>query len=104
MPNRLWTLDVGLWTTLRPFQRALAPRVVITNYQNSDEDKHLNQRELCKREIFAHKYDCPGQQKDRLDIEDQKQHRNDVITHRKAIMSARFRIDATFVGPHLVFL
>src|SRR6266446_9642839 len=101
MPNRLWTLDVGLWTTLRPFQRALAPRVVITNYQNSDEDKHLNQRELCKREIFAHKYDCPGQQKDGLDIEDQKQHRHNVITHGEAFVSASLRIDAALIRPHL---
>src|SRR6266705_2528485 len=34
----LWTWDFG--RRLHPFERAFAPRVVITNYQNSDEDKH----------------------------------------------------------------
>src|SRR5438445_2046039 len=58
--------------TSGPFQRAFAPRVIQTYNQNPDEDKHLDQRKLGKRKIIAHKDDCPGQQKDRLDVENQE--------------------------------
>src|SRR5260370_24426476 len=74
--------------TSRPFKRAFAPGVVQTHNQNPNEDKHLDQRKLRKRKIIAHKDNCPGQQKDRLDVEDQKQHRDDVIAHGKAIVRA----------------
>src|SRR5580765_4341348 len=87
-----------------PFEGAFAPRVIITDYENADENEHLDQREFGKRKIIAHKNDRPGQQEDRLDIENQKQHRHDVVTHRKAFMRARFRIDAALIRPHLVLL
>src|ERR1041385_1251816 len=38
----------------RPFQRTLAPRVVITHHQNRDKNEHLEQRELREREVVAH--------------------------------------------------
>src|SRR6266849_5785516 len=37
---------------------------------NSDKDEPFNQRELREREIVAHEDDRPGQEKDRLDVED----------------------------------
>src|SRR5205823_4546222 len=58
---------------LRPFERAFAPRVVVTNNQDTDEDKHLDQRELSERKIITHENDSPRQQKDRLHVENQKQ-------------------------------
>src|SRR6266404_5573144 len=89
---------------LCPFQRALAPSVIIANNQNTDEYKHLDQRKLGKTEIVAHEDDGPRQQKDRLDIKDRKQHRDDVVAHRKARVRVRQRIDATLVRPHLSLL
>ena len=86
---------------LRPFQRALAPGVVVTNNENSDKDKHLDERELSEREIVAHENDRPGQKKDRLHVEDQKQHRHDVITDRESRVGVGRRIDAAFVRSHL---
>ena len=88
---------------LRPFKRAFAPRVVITNHQDPYEDEHLDKRELREREIIAHENDCPGKQKNRLDIEDQKQHRHDVIAHREAIVGSGLRIDTALVRSHLIF-
>src|SRR6266850_337603 len=86
---------------LGPFQCAFAPRVIVTNYQNTDEDKHLNQRKFCEGKIVAHENDGPWQQKDRLHVEDQKQHGDDIVTNRESRMRVRSRIDATLVWPHL---
>jgi hypothetical protein len=36
-----------------------------------------------------------GKRKNRFDVENQKQHRHDVVTHRKSIVCAGFRIDAS---------
>ena len=94
--------DLPFDILLSPFEGAFAPRVVITDYQNSDEDEHLDQRKLREREIVAHEDDRPGQQKDRLNVENQKQHRDDVEPHGEAIVRAGFRIDAALVRPHLV--
>ena len=66
---------------LRPLQRPLAPGVVITNNQDTDKYKHLDQGKLGKAEIVAHKDDGPGQKENRLYIENQKQHRDDVVAH-----------------------
>ena len=88
----------------RPFQRAFAPGIVITDYQNSDKDEHLDQGELGKREVVTHENNGPRQQEDCLDIEDLEQHHNNIITHGEAFVSASLRIDAALVGPHLVFL
>ena len=84
-----------------PFERSFAPGVVITNNQDSDKNKHLDQSELGEREVISHENDSPWQEKNRLNIEDQKQHRDDVIPHGKSIMGIRRRIDAAFVRTHL---
>src|SRR5438309_3126482 len=86
---------------LGPLQRAFAPSVIIANHQDADENKHLDERELGEREIFTHEDDCPRQQKDRLHIENQKEHRDNVIAHRKAIVRLSRRIDAALIRPHL---
>src|SRR6266496_1567855 len=87
---------------LGPLECAFAPGVVVTNDQDGDENKHLEQGKFGEREIVAHENNRPGQKKDRLDIKDQKQHRDDVITHRKSIMCFSHRIDTTLVRAHLL--
>src|ERR1044072_2549878 len=46
--------------TLRPLERTLPPRVVITNDENRDEHKHFDERKLRKREVVAHEDYGPG--------------------------------------------
>src|SRR6185369_14586602 len=87
-----------------PLQRAFAPCVIVTDDQNPDEHKHLEQRKLREREIVTHKNYHPWQQKDRLDVENQEQHRDDIIAHREALVRLGRRIDAALVRPHLVLL
>src|SRR6266851_3826779 len=98
-----WQSAIANRQWLGPLQRTLAPGVVIAHNQNSYEDKHFDQGKLGERKILTHKNDGPWQQKDCLDIENQKQHRHDVVTHREAIVRTGFRIDAALVRPHLVF-
>ena len=86
-----------------PLQRAFAPGVVVTNNQDSDEHKHLDERELRKGKIVAHKDDGPGQKKDCLDVKNQKQHRDNVIPDSEAGMGIRSRVDTTLVRSHLSF-
>src|ERR1043166_7207750 len=88
----------------RPLQGAFAPRVVITHHQDRDEDKHFQERKLCKGKVISHKDNSPWQEKDRFDVEDEKQHRDDVITHRKALVRLGRRVDAALVRAHLVLL
>jgi len=87
--------------SLRPFERAFAPRVVITNNQYRDKDKHLDESEFREREIVAHENNRPRQKKDRFHVKDQKQHRDDVITDRESRVGVGSRIDAAFIRPHL---
>jgi len=87
-----------------PFQRALAPGVVITNNKNRNEDKHFNQRELRERKIVTHEDYRPGQKKDRLDVKYQEEHCHDVVPYGEPIVRFCRRVDAAFVGTHLRFL
>src|SRR5215471_1193660 len=89
---------------LSPLKRSLAPGIVVTHHQDSDKDKHFDQRKLGEGKIVAHEDYRPGQQENRLHVEDQKQHRHDVVPDSKTIMSSGLRVDAAFVRPHLVFL
>jgi hypothetical protein len=60
--SSLITHDSSLITPfLSPFQRAFAPGVIVTNHQNSDEDKHLDECEFRKRKVVTHENDRPGQ-------------------------------------------
>src|SRR4030095_9901871 len=89
--------------SLRPFQRAFAPRVIISHDQNANENEHLDQSELSEREVVAHKDYRPRQQEDRLHVEDQEQHGNDVVSDAKSFVRLGGRINATFVRTHLSF-
>src|SRR5688572_9604071 len=85
----------------RPLQRAFTPGVIIANYQNSDKHKHLEQRKLREGEVVAHEDYRPRQQKDCLDVKNQKQHRDDVVAHGKTFVSFGCRVDAALVRTHL---
>src|ERR1044072_2881128 len=89
---------------LCPLQRALPPRVVISDDENRDEHKHLNQGKFCKRKVITHEDNGPGQQEDRFDVEDEKQHRNDVVAHGETLVCFGRRVDAALVRTHLVLL
>src|SRR5688572_23358655 len=69
----------------RPLERALPPRVVVSDNKNRNEHKHLDHGKLRKREVVAHENDGPGQQEDCFDVENEKQHRDDVIAHGKTL-------------------
>src|SRR5215212_9987034 len=94
---------IGSKFNSRPLQRAFPPRVIISDYENRDEHKHLDEREFRKREVVAHEDYRPGQQKDRFDVENEKQHRDDVIAHGETLVCFGRRIDAALVRAHLVF-
>jgi len=94
--------QLAIGNDLCPFERALPPGVIISNDQNADEDKHLDECELSEGKISAHENDCPGQKENCLDIEDQKQHRDDVVPHCESLVRAGFGIDAALVRAHLV--
>ncbi len=86
----------------RPLKRALPPRVVIPDDENRDEYKHLDKGKLRKREVVAHKDYGPGQQENCFDVENEKQHRDDVIAHGETLVGFGRWIDAALVRPHLV--
>src|SRR5215213_309725 len=88
----------------RPLERALPPCVIISNDENRDEHKHFDERKLRKREVVAHEDYGPGQQENRFDVENEKQHRDDVIAHGETLVSFGRRIDTALVRPHLVLL
>src|ERR1700753_3306868 len=88
-------------TLLGPFERALAPRIVIADDEYADEDEHLKKRELCEREVAAHEDDRPGEQEDRLNVEYEEQHRDNVVAHGEAVVRLGRRVDAALVRAHL---
>lgn len=87
----------------RPLQRTFAPSIVVAHNEDRYEDKHLNERKLRKREVVTHEDYRPRKQKDRFDVENQKEHGYDVVTNSEAIMSFSSRVDAALIGSHLAF-
>src|SRR5947209_19837676 len=77
---------ISLITSLGPFQRALAPGVVVADDEDADEEEHFEERELCEREVVAHEDDRPGEQEDGLHVEDQDEHRDDVEPDGEAVV------------------
>jgi hypothetical protein len=61
---------------LEPFQSAFAPGIGQTADQDQDENQHLDQRKNRAETLVR---DRPRQQEDRLDIEDRKHQRIDVV-------------------------
>src|SRR5882724_8051644 len=88
---------------LGPFKCAFAPGVVITDHENTYENQHLNQSKRCEGEIITHKNNCPGQEKNSLDVEYQEQHGHDVVPNCETFVRLSCRIDPTFIRTHLVF-
>src|ERR1051326_3712165 len=95
---------LALGNPSRPLQRAFAPGVVVTDDQNRDKNKHLDEGKSCKGKVISHEDNRPRQQEDRFDVEDQEEHRDDVVTDGEPLVRFGRRIDAALVGPHLVLL
>jgi len=85
----------------RPLQRAFSPCVVVPNHQNREEDYHFNESKRRERKVVAHEDYRPRKQKDCFHVEDQKQHRDDVIAHGKTFVGFGGWIDAALVRTHL---
>src|SRR6476659_5613575 len=67
----------------RPVQPALAPDVDVDHEHERDEHRHLSQAE--QPELADR--DRPGEEEDRLDVEDDEQHRDDVELDREPFAS-----------------
>src|SRR5262245_15034007 len=83
---------------LRPFKGSLAPRVIITHYQYSDENQHLNQTENRQPVIYY----GPWEEKDCFNVKNQKEHRYHIEPDREPLAGVADWIDAAFIGHQLV--
>src|ERR671917_1479548 len=86
---------------LCPFEGALAPGVVVADDEDADEDEHLDEGELGEGEVVAHVDDGPRQQEDGLHVEDEEEHRDDVVAHGETVVRLCDGVDAALVGAHL---
>src|SRR4029077_21018213 len=81
---------------------ALLPGVVVADDEDEDEDEHLDQAE--QQQLIED--DGPREHEDRLDVEDDEQHRDQVVADTVPVARVGCRFDAAFVGLqlHLVVL
>ena len=80
-------------------QAAAAPDVGVGDEDGGDEDDHLDQpEELHRVELHG-----PRVEEDDLDVEDDEEHRGDVVLHREPAAADRLRggLDAALVGVEL---
>src|SRR5215468_6839139 len=81
-----------------PFERTLAPCVVISDYKYTDENQHFDQSEQRKPVI----YDCPWKQEDSLDVKDEKKHRDHIEPYREPLAGVSDGIDPALIGHQFV--
>src|SRR5438270_698786 len=79
--------------TLNPFQRALLPYPDVAHDQDSEKSQHLQKAE-CAQLFELH---SPGEEEDRLHIENYEQDRNNVEAHCVAFASVIHWINATLI-------
>src|ERR1700704_6713705 len=84
--------------TLQPLQYLLAPGVRQAQRKNADEDDHLD--EGCGAELVED--DCPGEEEDRLDVEDDEEQAEEVVPDLGLGPAAADGIDAALVGEVLL--
>src|SRR5215212_6131324 len=84
-----------------PFERALAPRVVVADDEYAYEDEHFQERELREGEVVAHEDYRPGEEEDGLHVEDEEEHRDDVVANGEAVVRLGRRVYAALVRAHL---
>src|SRR5215217_8302462 len=82
-----------------PVQAATSPDVGVGDEHGGDEDDHLDQPEDAERVVR----DGPGIEEDDLDVEDDEEHRDQVVLDREAAAGERLvdRLDAALVGLQL---
>src|SRR6185503_798362 len=85
---------------LRPLERALPPRVVVAHNEYADEQQHLDQSKH-RKAVIDHR---PRKKENGLDVEDQKQHRDDIEPDGEPIARVANRINAALVGQQLLAL
>src|SRR5256714_9822661 len=88
-------------TFLCPFERALAPGVVVADDEDADEDEHFEEREFGEREVVAHEDDGPGEEEYGLHVEDEEEHGDDVEAYGETVVRLCRRAYAALVGPRL---
>src|SRR6266849_2387110 len=82
---------------LRPIQCAFFNNPDVSNNQNSKKHQHLDESKQSQLLIK----DSPRKQKNGLDVEDDKENRNNVIANRIALTRIRVWIDTALVGHQL---
>src|SRR5262252_578192 len=80
-----------------PFQGAFFPHVDISGENRRNEQHHF--RETEKLQLAVN--DGPGEKKDRFDVEEKKQHRNEVELYGKAFPSRADRGYPAFIWREL---
>src|SRR5262249_34448002 len=82
-----------------PVQAATTPDVGVGDEDRDDEEDHLDEpEELHRVEVHG-----PRVEEDDLDVEDDEEHRDDVVLHREAAATDRLRggLDAALVAVQL---
>src|SRR5579864_8520733 len=84
-----------------PVERAFFPQIDIADQQDGDVDEHLyiavNAKGMRYLEHIAVNV-SPRVQKDRLDVEQDKDHRDEIKLYRKGLVCIADRFYAAFVG------
>src|ERR1700733_4928232 len=84
-----------------PVERAFFPQIDITDQQDGDVNEHLyiavNAKSMRYLEHIAVNVG-PRVQKDRLDVEQDKDHRDEIKLYRKRVVSIADRFHAAFIG------
>src|ERR1700691_666587 len=84
-----------------PVERAFFPQIDITDQQDRDVDEHLyvavNAKGMRYLEHIAVNV-SPRVQKNRLDVEQDKDHRDEIKFYRKGLVSVTDRFHAAFIG------
>src|SRR5579871_536288 len=85
---------------LVPLQAALPPDVGERDHQDQHEDEHLDH--AVPAELAQ--VDGPGIEEDRLDVEDDEEHRGQVEAHRQPLARRDLGDDARLVGQELALV
>src|SRR5437867_9218177 len=80
-----------------PFQRPLLPGVPEPDHEDADKQRHFQQPHQAQ---FA-KRNGPWKQKDDLDVENDEQHRDDIVPHRKLDAGVREQGAPALIGGQL---
>src|SRR5439155_648843 len=83
---------------LVPIERSLAENVEVADEEDRYEHAHFTEQEELARFVVVDEDDCPGVEEDRLDVEDDEEHCDQVELDREALSCIAYRGDAALVG------